>query len=160
MLEAERGWCKLDEGLTMQLMRVNSEIAVCGAIEVADVAAIKAAGYRSIICNRYDGEDPGQTSFAEIEAAAAEHGLKIVWQPVSGMVGDDQGQEFGRIMDDLPKPVFAYCRAGTRCILLWSLSQAGKLSLDEIMSGGAAAGYDLRGLAPRIEALAVQAKKV
>ncbi len=138
----------------MQPMKVNDEITVCGAINAADVAAIKGAGFRSIICNRFDGEDPGQTSFAAIEAAAAEQGLEAVWQPVGGMVEDADGQEFGRIFDGLPKPVFAYCRAGTRCVVLWSLSQAGRLSFKEIMAGGAEAGYDLRGLAPRIEALA------
>ena len=138
----------------MQPMKVNDEMTVCGAIAVEDVSAIKAAGFRSIICNRFDGEDPGQTNFAEIEAAAIEHGLKIVWQPVSGMVGDDDGCEFGRLVEALPAPVFAYCRSGTRCTVLWSLSQAGKRSMDEIMSGAAAAGHDLRGLAPRIDALA------
>lgn len=138
----------------MQPMTVNDELSVCGAIDAADVTAIKNAGFRSIICNRFDNEDPGQTSFSEIEAAAADLGLKTAWLPVDGMVGDEAGEEFGRLLDDLPKPVFAYCRAGTRCIVLWSLSQAGKLTVHEIMSAGAAVGYDLRGLAPRIEAMA------
>ena len=138
----------------MQPIKVNDEISVCGAIIAADVATIKGAGFRSIICNRFDGEDPGQTSFAAIEEAASEHGLEAVWQPVGGMVEDADGEKFGRILDSLPKPVFAYCRAGTRCIVLWSLSQAGRLSLEEILAGGAEAGYDLRGLTPRIEALA------
>lgn len=143
----------------MQPVKVNDEITVCGAIRAADVAAIKAAGYRAIICNRFDNEDPGQTNFSEIEAAAVEAGLKVAWQPVSGMVGDEDGVQFRTLFDDLPKPVFAYCRAGTRCVVLWSLSQAGKLSVDEIMAGGAAAGYDLRGLVPRIEALAQDEKQ-
>ena len=159
MLEAPQLWRKLDEGLMMQPMRVNDDITVCGAINVYDVAAIKAAGFRSIVCNRFDGEDPGQTAFSEIEAAAISHGLTVAWQAVGGMVADDDGVEFGQVVDGLPKPVFAYCRAGTRCIVLWSLSQAGRLPTDEIISQAANAGYDLRGLVPRIEALAAQRGK-
>jgi len=53
----------------------------------------------------------------------------------------------------LPKPVLAYCRSGTRCTALWSLSQAKQLSSDAIIRSAAEAGYDMRGLAPRLDAI-------
>ena len=138
----------------MQPRMVDDDLTVSSAIVVDDVAAIKDAGFKSIICNRYDGEDPGQTSFADIERAAADHGLQVVWQPVTGMVEDASGHEFVQHMDALPKPVFAYCRAGVRCVLLWSLAKAGKIPTAEIVSQAANAGFDISGLAPRLDALA------
>ena len=140
----------------MQPRKVDDDQTVSSAIVVDDVVAIRDAGFKSIICNRYDGEDPGQTSFAAIERAAADQGLKAVWQPVTGMVVDASGQEFAQYLDALPKPVFAYCRAGVRCVLLWSLAKAGKTSTAEIVAKAANAGFDISGLAPRLEAIAEQ----
>jgi sulfide:quinone oxidoreductase len=39
--------------------------------------------------------------------------------------------------------VLAYCRTGTRCATLWSLSQAGQRPLPDILSRTQAAGYDM-----------------
>jgi sulfide:quinone oxidoreductase len=142
----------------MDARRVNDHISVSPQISVTDVAEIAAAGYRSIICNRPDDEEGGQTDFAAIEAEARRLGLEICWQPVvSGHVSDEDGQEFGRIVAGLPGPVFAYCRSGTRCIVLWSLSQAGLRPAADIIADARHAGYDLAGLAPRLDMLAARA---
>ena len=49
------------------------------------------------------------------------------------------------------KPVLAFCKSGMRATSLWALSQAGKLTTEEILRQAAACGYDLAPLAPRIE---------
>ena len=46
-----------------------------GQITAADVPALADRGFRSIICNRPDGEGPDQPTFEEIEAAAQDAGL-------------------------------------------------------------------------------------
>ena len=80
--------------------------------------------------------------------------FKFRWQPViSGHVSDQEGMEFGRIIKELEAPTFAYCRSGTRCIVLWSLAQAGTRPAADIIADARAAGYDLAALAPRLEAL-------
>ena len=136
----------------MDVRQVTDEVSVSPQISVADVAAIAAAGFKSIVCNRPDGEQPGQVEFAEIEKAAKAAGLEIVFQPViSGAMSDSDGERFGEIVAGLPKPVLAYCRSGTRCAALWSLSEARTRSPGEILQSTAEAGYDLRGLAPRLD---------
>jgi sulfide:quinone oxidoreductase len=51
-------------------------------------------------------------------------------------------------LDELPKPVLAYCRSGTRSIQLWGLASGIKgMSPDAIVQAGAQAGYDLTGVA-------------
>ncbi len=143
----------------MDARRVNDQVTVAPQISVADVAEIARAGYKSIVCNRPDGEEDRQAAYSEIAAEAERHGLAVRWQPViSGHVSDEEGQAFGAIVGGLPAPVFAYCRSGTRCIVLWSLSQAGQRPAAEIIAEARAAGYDLASLAPRLEMLALQAK--
>jgi len=73
--------------------------------------------------NRPDGEDVDQPTFAEMKAAAIEHGLEVRYQPVAaGQILDDDAMIFGALLDSLPKPVLAYCQTGTRSATLWSLS--------------------------------------
>lgn len=137
----------------MQARRVTDELSVSPQISPADVKEIAAAGFRSILCNRPDGETGDQTPFAEIEAAASAAGLEIKWQPIArGSLQDQDAAEFSEAVAALPAPVFAYCQSGTRCVALWSLSQAGARPTDEIIRMAAEAGYDLRGLAPRLAA--------
>ena len=134
--------------------RVTKDFSVSPQITVQDVSDIAAAGFKSIVCNRPDGESLDQTPFADIEAAAKAVDLRIVWQPIAngGLVEAD-GERFREIVADLPKPVLAYCTSGTRCMILWSLSQATSRSSEEILRAAAEAGYDLRGLAPRLDAI-------
>ena len=142
----------------MDARRVTDELSVAPQISATDVADIADAGVRSLLCNRPDGEAIGQPDFAEIEAAAKAAGVEIVWQPIiSGAISDADGAQFGDIVAGLPKPVLAYCRSGTRCTALWSLSQAKLQSSDAIIRSAAEAGYDLRGLAPRLDAIKASA---
>ena len=136
----------------MDIKLLNKEFAVGAQIAAADVTAIADAGYRSIICNRPDGEAGDQPGHREIELAAHALGLQSVYLPVeSGKVTDDQAQAFGRLMTELPGPVFAYCRTGTRSATLWALSQAQRQApVATILETARNAGYDLSGVARRI----------
>lgn len=136
----------------MEIRKIDATISVAGQIAVADVAAIADAGFRSIICNRPDGEGADQCSFREIEAEARRRGLETRYLPVvSGKVSDADAASFGRELATLPKPAFAYCRSGTRSATLWSLAQAADgVPLPEILSTTKMAGYDMSGVIRRI----------
>ena len=111
----------------MDFRRLSDTYAVCGQITAADVPAIVKAGYRSVMCNRPDGEQPGQPAYAEIEAAALAQGLAFRHVPVvSGMVTADNVADFDKALAELPAPLFAYCRSGARCTSLWSMSRSGR----------------------------------
>lgn len=136
----------------MQPKMIDATLSVSPQISTEDVAAIAAAGFRSILCNRPDGEGADQPVFAEIEAAATQAGLQAIYQPVvSGTVQDGDAAQFGAHFAALPKPVLAYCRSGTRSATLWSLSEAARgRPLPEILGATKAAGYDMGGVARRI----------
>ncbi|MBC05247.1 bifunctional protein tyrosine phosphatase family protein/NAD(P)/FAD-dependent oxidoreductase [Thalassospira sp.] len=135
----------------METKTISNGFSVSPQIVADDVKEIAKLGFRSIVCNRPDGEGADQPTFEEISNAAKEAGLEIRYQPiVSGKVSDDDARDFGRLFDELPKPVFAYCRTGTRSTTLWSLSQAGHLDTSEILRATKAAGYDMGGVVRRI----------
>lgn len=135
----------------MDIKILNQELAVSAQITAADMAAIAAAGYRSVVCNRPDGEAGDQPGFSEIAQAARELGIEAAYLPVeSGKVTDAQAQAFGALMTKLPGPVFAYCRTGTRSATLWALGQAQRQPVAAILEAARGAGYDLSGVARRI----------
>ncbi|MBL8906295.1 MAG: TIGR01244 family phosphatase [Rhizobiales bacterium] len=135
----------------MDVKRITDDFAVAAQIAPAELAEIAVAGFRAIIDNRPDGEGADQPSFAEIAAAAKQQGLVSRYLPVvSGKVSDADALAFGKALSELPKPVLAYCRTGTRSATLWSLSQAGHRSLPDILQRTKAAGYDMSGVVKRI----------
>jgi sulfide:quinone oxidoreductase len=135
----------------MESNRITETLSVGPQITTADLAEIKQAGFRSIICNRPDGEAGDQPSFEEIEAAAKEQGLEARHQPVvSGKVQDDDADAFGDLFESLPKPVLAFCRTGTRSATLWALSEGARRPLPDILQRTQAAGYDMNGVVRRI----------
>jgi len=136
----------------MQAKSITTALSVSEQIMPDDVPAIAAAGFKSILCNRPDGEGADQPVFAEIEAAAKAAGIFAAYQPiVSGKVSDADAEAFGTLMESLPKPVFAYCRTGTRSTTLWSLSEGARgRALPDILAATKAAGYDMAGVVRRI----------
>lgn len=135
----------------MDIRYITTELSVSPQIRAADLADIAKAGYRSLICNRPDGEGADQPGFNEIERAASSVGLSARFLPVeSGKVTEEQVAAFERLMMELPGPVLAYCRTGTRSVTMWALSQASRMPLPQIIETSSKAGFDLKGVARRI----------
>lgn len=108
----------------MKIIPMTEDYSVSPQILPEDVARAAALGYRSIMCNRPDDEDPGQPPFAEIAAAAGALGLAVAHVPVvSGSIEETDVDDFRATIASLPGPVLAYCRSGARCQNLWRLSR-------------------------------------
>lgn len=99
----------------MDLRPVNPTYSVSGQISADDLAAIKAAGFKSIVCHRPDGESAGQPSFASIKQAAEALGLQVRHIPVgaSGVTADAVRAMVDAI-EEMPQPMLGYCRSGNR----------------------------------------------
>lgn len=135
----------------MERKQLTDMLSIGPQILPDDVAALKEAGFRAIICNRPDGEGADQPSQEEMALAAQAAGVEFRYLPVTpGIVTDKTADAFGKTLGELPGPVFAYCRTGTRSATLWSLSEASRRSLPEILGSTKAAGYDMTGVARRI----------
>ncbi|WP_153770273.1 bifunctional protein tyrosine phosphatase family protein/NAD(P)/FAD-dependent oxidoreductase [Labrenzia sp. CE80] len=135
----------------MEAKRITKHLSVSPQIAATDLWEVASQGFRSVICNRPDGEGADQPTFEEIETAAKKAGLEIRYLPVvSGKVSDEDATAFSTALEELPKPVFAYCRTGTRSVTLWSLAQAETRPVAEILERTKAAGYDMAGVVRRI----------
>ncbi|WP_321913050.1 TIGR01244 family sulfur transferase [Paraburkholderia sp. J11-2] len=111
----------------MQITQHDARFASADQITPDDLAAIHAAGYRSIICNRPDGEGgEAQPTSQALRTAAAQLGLQFAYLPVKpGQITADAAAQFAQLLVDLPGPVLAYCRSGNRATNLYQLAQQG-----------------------------------
>jgi uncharacterized protein (TIGR01244 family) len=139
----------------MHIRPLSPLFAVSPQIDATDIPAIAAAGYTTIICNRPDMEVPPMQQADAIAQAAKAAGLAFHIHPVT-----HQGLTMEMItaqkedMTAAEGPVLAYCASGTRSAIVWSFSQAGDVPTTEIIAATTAAGYDLGGMGPQIDALA------
>ncbi|WP_278922502.1 TIGR01244 family sulfur transferase [Pseudophaeobacter profundi] len=134
---------------------ITPRYAVSPQISVEDIPAILAEGYTTVICNRPDAEVPPSHQAAAIQAAVEAAGLTFHALPLTHQTMTPENVAKQRAFYEASQgPVLAYCASGTRCSVVWSLGVAAEMSPDEILSKTSAAGYDLAGLRPALEAIA------
>ena len=139
----------------MDIRHLSETFAVSPQIEPEDLAALKAAGFTTIVCNRPDAEVPPGLQAEDIRRAAEAQGLRFVLNPLShGSLGMEHIETQGRALAEADGPVFAYCASGNRSSILWALAQAGRVPTDELVEAGARAGYNLEVVRPQIDQLA------
>ena len=130
----------------MDIRTIDARLSVSPQIRPEDVPAIAAAGYRTIICNRPDGEDAAQPPAAAIAAAAEAIGLAFTQLPVvPGQASDTDAALMANALANLPGPVLAYCRSGSRSEKLAAMAErrTGPETpgdFDIVIVGGGAAG--------------------
>ncbi len=127
----------------------NHQFATCGQIAADDLAEIAALGYRSVICNRPDGEGGAEQPTSDALAVRAkELGLEFAYLPVVMETLDAQVPAFARLLERLPSPVLAFCRTGNRSSQLFQRANAqpkgepsaATKTLDVVVIGGGSAG--------------------
>lgn len=140
----------------VEIHRVSPGFAVAAQLTATDVAMASREGYRIIVCNRPEGEEPGQPSQEEIAAEAARHGLAFIVLPFAGHPSPDAVAATATLLDGASEPILAYCRSGRRSIMAWAMAQAlrGAMTPDELVAAGKTAGYDLAGAREALVALA------
>lgn len=132
-----------------RMHKLTDSLSVAAQISVADLDTLAAQGFRSVINNRPDGEADDQPASADLQAAALKAGLAYLHIPVvSGDLQQARVAAFAEALTELPLPVLAFCRTGTRSSMLWALQAEG--TPDAILDTALAAGYDLSALRPRL----------
>jgi uncharacterized protein (TIGR01244 family) len=131
-----------------EFRKVTDQFSVAPQIALDDIPLARAAGFKLLINNRPDGEQPGQPSSAAVEAAATAAGLDYAHIPVVGGPTSAAVHAEMAAIADAAGPVLAFCRSGTRSIVIWSIGQAlsGERSRSELIALGGQAGYDLSGV--------------
>lgn len=127
----------------------SKALSTTGQLSIEQLAEVKQRGFKSIMCNRPDGEGgASQPSHQAMEQAAHALGLSFSYLPVvPGQLSDAHAEAFGQAMATLPTPVLAYCRTGNRSGQLFdranSLGLCGRdpqPGYEVLVLGGGAAG--------------------
>jgi len=108
----------------MEIRKVSDTFSISDQLTPADVERLAAAGVKTLVCNRPDGEVANQPAHAEIDARARELGLSTHYLPVvHDFINSADARAFARILQDAAQPVHAWCRSGLRSMALWGLAQ-------------------------------------
>jgi len=109
----------------MHLTQHDERFSSADQIAPEDLPTLAEAGYRSIVCNRPDHEGgTAQPSSDALRAAAAQLGLQFAYLPVKpGRITAADAAAFAGLLAELPAPVLAYCRSGTRSTSLYRLAR-------------------------------------
>jgi len=139
----------------MDIRPIAEGYAVSPQIEPADVPAIAAQGFTTVVCNRPDPEVPHELSAAVIRAAVEAAGLRFIDNPMAGGgLTMDHITTQRAALDDADGPVLAYCASGNRSSILWALANAGRQPTDALIAAGAKYGYQVPQFRDLIDRLA------
>ena len=140
----------------MHIKQLSSDYSVAPQIAIEDVAKILNAGFKSVICNRPDQENPVPCQIDAIKAVALAAGLEFAENVFdSDSFGSDKVERQTELLKQMPGPVLAYCASGNRCSVIWAFSLASTLEIDTILEATTHAGYQLSHLRPQLENLAL-----
>ncbi|WP_406604147.1 TIGR01244 family sulfur transferase [Bartonella gliris] len=108
----------------MNLQQIEPNIFISAQINVENIQTLAQAGFKTIICNRPDQEDPHhQPDFSLIKAAAQKYGIKAYYIPIIPPTIEKSAIEtMQTILKTAPKPLLAYCHQGTRSMHLYRLA--------------------------------------
>lgn len=131
----------------MDIRQLTTDFSVSPQIDPADFPAIAAAGFKTVICNRPDMENPPSHQAAQMAEAASAAGVAFeVLEITHQGLTPSHVARHNEIVAKAEGPILAYCASGNRSSIMWALGQAGKMPADEIIETGMKAGYNLSGL--------------
>ncbi|SJL82834.1 TIGR01244 family sulfur transferase [Vibrio palustris] len=106
--------------MTIRIVPLTEALSVAGQIEPSDLTSIADSGFKTLICNRPDGEGEEQPLNKELAILAKQLGMTFIEQPVtSGAITKADIAQFADILHTAQTPILAFCRTGTRCSTLW-----------------------------------------
>ncbi|HEY0960954.1 MAG TPA: TIGR01244 family sulfur transferase [Pseudomonadales bacterium] len=130
----------------MEIRKVSDEFSVSGQLTPEALPALKAAGVRTLICNRPDREAPDQPDRVMLEERARALGMEVHYLPVvHDTINARNVEDFAALLRQSAAPVHAWCRSGLRSITLYSLSRV-KEGADPVaqVANAAQVGFDFR----------------
>ncbi len=110
--------------LQMRVLQLAPNVFVSGQLYEHDVRLAAKQGVRTIMNNRPDGEAPGQPLSADLAKVAEELGMTYVDHPiVLRQVTREDVEEFGRVCEQLDRPLLIFCRSGARSTKMWEMAE-------------------------------------
>lgn len=125
--------------------QLDEKTLVAGQIAPEHLAEARKEGVTLVVNNRPDGEDPGQPTGAEIEAAARAAGIDYRHVPIDRGMGPTHVEAMREAMAAAGEgKLLAYCRSGMRSTLAWAVAcREQGVPREELERRARAAGFSL-----------------
>ncbi len=145
----------------VETVSLTAEFAIGPQVVSEDFPALRAAGFAAVLNARPDDEDGDYLAAAEAEALAQDNGLAYVHSPTENhaIFETDLIDRFEVALAELPGPIFAHCKSGTRAAILWALVAVRHRPVEEVIKTLRAAGQDLDFLEQEMRDSAAEAVK-
>jgi len=135
----------------MIIRKLTVNLAVADQLTLDDLDAVKDAGYKAVVCNRPDEEGEPHAEAEAMAKKANALGLEFRYLPVnSGNITETDVEQHAAVLAEMPAPALTYCRSGTRCAMLWALTETGKQDVTTLVETVDKAGLSIVGIAHRL----------
>lgn len=134
----------------MPVTKVSEKLSVSTQPSVEDIQSLRDKGFKTLINNRPDGEDPAQPKTQAEAQEAKRCGLSYALIPVTAeTITEADVRAFQRAVDESEGPVVAHCQTGRRSLNLYLIGEVldGRMSADEVVGFGESRGFDTSGAA-------------
>lgn len=129
----------------MPITAISEKLSVSLQPSIVEIQSLRDKGFKTLINNRPDGEDPAQPG-TQAESQEAKHGgLSYAFIPVTAdTITEADIRAFQRTVDESEGPAFAHCKTGTRSLSLYLTGEVldGRMSADEVVEFGRSRGFD------------------
>ncbi|NNC36744.1 MAG: TIGR01244 family phosphatase [Hyphomonadaceae bacterium] len=143
--------------MSFQPKQLSADVSVSAQILPHDVADIKGSGFKSVIINRPDGEKPGQPMSHDLQKLLTDHDISVRYVPMSpGELTPELLTTMAEALEDMPKPILAFCASGTRSTVLWCFANVNTMGVDAVLNTAMTAGYNLEQIRPILTQLSHQ----
>lgn len=131
--------------------KLSDDVFATSQVFPEQIDFIKEQGFKSILINRPDMEKPGQPHSDDIKKLAEQAGLEVRYVPMRpGQLSLDLIDNTKKALEELPKPILAYCASGTRSSMLWCFAKAKDLGVDTVLQKATSAGFDVMKIRPAL----------
>ncbi len=99
----------------MQTKPLEPGVEITSALTLDELEEVKARGFHTVVCNRIEGESEDFPDEARYREKAEQLGLAWVHIPVKpGEYSEADIRAFAEALQQLPRPLLAFCRSGKR----------------------------------------------
>ncbi|MCF3638589.1 bifunctional sulfur transferase/dioxygenase Blh [Rhizobium sp. TRM95111] len=130
----------------MNMVPVDDRLTLASQPGLEDIAALKAAGYSTVLNLRPDNEEPGQPDSGAARRAVEDAGLGYVFIPVTEeAIRESDVRAFQRAVAAAQGRVLAHCRSGKRAAALHVIGEVldGRMRRTDVPAFGERQGFDL-----------------
>lgn len=129
----------------MSVTTITEKLSVSPQPSIEEIKSLRDKGYKTLINNRPDHEEPSQLGTLTEQQEAKYCKLSYAFIPVkAGTITEADVRAFQHAIEKSNGPVLAHCKTGTRSISLYLIGEVldGRMSANEAVEFGRSHGFD------------------